>query len=54
MKARKNEIEELKHQLQRYSSKENENKPVSLPPYTSQQNVDSNAQERVGSTYQQS
>jgi hypothetical protein len=51
MRARKNEIEELKQQLQRYSNKENDNKRVSLPPYINQQNVDSNAREEVGSTY---
>jgi hypothetical protein len=54
MRARKNEIEELKQQLHRYSSKEDDNKSVSLPPHASQQRVDADAPDEVGLTYRRS
>lgn len=51
MRARKNEIEELKQQLHQYSSRENDNKSVSPPPHASEQRVASNAPDEVGNTY---
>ena len=51
MRARKNEIEELKQQLHQYSSKENDNKNNSLPPHASRLRVDPNAPDEVGYSY---
>ena len=51
MRARKNEIEELKQQLHQYSSRENDNKSVSLPPHASQQHVAADAPGAVGNAY---
>lgn len=51
MRARKNEIEELKQQLHQYCNREDDNKSVSPPPQASQQRVAANSPDEVGNNY---